>query len=144
MTYKLSRNNNTFKVYQHTVWTHAQRQETLELILQKLNRTLLSQCEKEGRTLVWSVFGPHPPAVASDDPVHRSQTDAVSLDIRSGELLEGQKQLVRKSHVEARPVVPNPVDGFPVNSRHAEFYDRICLLASELPGVADQVIEHYS
>ena len=100
--------------------------------------------EVEGRAFSRLSLGPHPAAVALDDPLHRGQADAVALKLVStGEPLEGDKQFVRMGHVKTRPVVPDKTGRLAGNVGHADFDDGFSLPGGILPGIAEEVRQHH-
>ena len=87
-------------------------------------------------------FGPDPAAVAADDALDGGEADAGSGELGGGvEALEGGEQLVGEGHVEAGAVVADVVDGGAAGLLAAELDARGGLVAGELPGVAEEVVE---
>src|SRR6185436_17784640 len=82
---------------------------------------------------------PDPAAVARDDAVNGGQTDSGPLVFRATvQALEGLEQLRGVDRIEADAVVADEVNAL---FRAAQLDARLWLLAGELPGVAEEVLE---
>ena len=85
---------------------------------------------------------PYSPGVTLHDAVHRGEADTGALVLGSGvQALEGAEQLLGVRHVEAGAVVPDEEDALGALAVGADLDARRGLLAGELPGVAQQVLE---
>src|SRR5439155_9775416 len=103
------------------------------------------QGEVEGGPLSRRPFGPHPPAVAVEDPLHRRQADAVALELVGPvQPLERLEQLVGVGRVEPDPVVAHEVRDLPLVPDGPERDAGARLFAGVLPDVAQQVLPNDS
>src|SRR3569832_1859509 len=99
--------------------------------------------EQKRRSLAGGALGPDAPAVAVHDPLHGGQTDARAFAL-AGRVppLEGAEQLVGVGHVEPRAVVAHKKDRLGIALLRGDLQPRVGALGGELPGVADQVLQH--
>src|SRR5512135_3912235 len=68
-------------------------------------------------------FAPDASVVPMDDPLDRGQADARSIEFCRGmQPLERSEELIRISHVESGPIVPDIIGSHSIFSSHAEFY----------------------
>src|SRR5258706_1435833 len=104
----------------------------------------VSEGEREGRALLDGALGPDPSSVALDDTRDRREADPRSLELVGAvQPLEGAEELVRVRHLEAGAVVPHEEVGrVPVGA--AELDPRRAVLARELPGIPEQVLEDHA
>src|SRR5437588_5867355 len=99
--------------------------------------------EVEGCPLVHGPLGPHPTAVTIDDALDGGEADARAFELVAAvETLERAEQLSGVSHVEARAIVADEVNGLALLALPTESDLRRVALRCELPGVAQKVREH--
>src|SRR5712692_563829 len=68
------------------------------------------QCEKEHRPFSRLPFRPYPPAVALDDALHDRQPHAAAFDLAIRmQPLKHSEDFFGVPHVEADPMIPNPI-----------------------------------
>src|SRR6266511_2037960 len=79
-----------------------------------------------------------------NDALHSCQADAGACELgRSMKPLERAKQLVGVGHVKTHTVVAYDVHRVALLLGHTELDPGLCLLASKLPGITQQVHQHY-
>ena len=67
----------------------------------------------ERGAIVWLGFGPHPPAMARNNPLDGRQANAATLEFICGmETLKGAEELLGMLHVESDPIVAHEIDIF--------------------------------
>src|SRR6185436_12096416 len=94
------------------------------------------QGKEEGCSLVHRAFRPDAPAVSVNDPLDGGKTDAGPGKFGHGmQALKGAEQLSYISHVEARAVIADEINGFIVFWFRSKFDLRPLPLGGELPGV---------
>src|SRR5690554_6485927 len=98
--------------------------------------------EVEAGALAFLALGPDAAAVPPHDPVHGRQPDSAARELFDRvEPLERHEQLHRVIHVEAGAVVPDEVDLLTILLGHADLDLGVLDTGSELPAVAQQVVE---
>src|ERR1043165_2680838 len=102
------------------------------------------QCEVEGRARADLALGPDAPAVAADDALDGRQAHARPPELaRAVETLERAEQLCGLGHRETRAVVAGEVEALAAAAPPVPGGDHgLLALRGELPGVAEQVVEH--
>src|SRR3989337_2188561 len=96
----------------------------------------------EGRARSGGSFRPDSAPMAGDDPLDGGKADARSLELGAGvKALEDAEELVDLGHVEAHSVVPHEIAPLPVPLFAPELYSGRRLLAGELPGVLEEILD---
>src|ERR1700722_9660035 len=100
------------------------------------------QGEMEAGSLADLALRPHPPAVASQDPVDRREAHARPFEFaRRVESLKDTEQLRGKGHVEAGAVVADEIGSLPTLLDGPELDAGVRLVSRELPRVAQQIVD---
>ena len=87
-------------------------------------------------------FGPDSAAVAMDNPLHRSQADTSTGELRGFvEALEGAEKFIGIDHIEAGTVVPYEVGFLTVVLVHAELDFSPRVFTGKFPGITQQVFQ---
>src|SRR5207248_4243414 len=101
------------------------------------------QGEVEGRSCVGARLRPHVATVTTNDATHGGEADPGALELaRRVQPLEGHEELCLVGLVEADAVVADVERARPGAVRHAELDHRVLDRSRELPGIADEVVEH--
>src|SRR5919108_4536467 len=102
-----------------------------------------SKREIKGRATAGGPLGPDLAAVAVDDALDRGEPDARARELVGRvQPLKRAEQLGRVGHIEAGAVVAYVKRPPPVVCRDADVHMRGRALARELPGIAEQVLQH--
>src|SRR5262249_40280163 len=102
-----------------------------------------SQREVKGRALLDSGFRPDRTAMAVNDALHGGQSDTRAREILLAvQALKGPEQFRTVGHIEAGTVIADEISHLTVPFTNPEFYARLWMLASKLPGIAQQIVEH--
>src|SRR5712691_1110090 len=98
--------------------------------------------ERKGkcRTLVESRLGPHPPAVAVDDPLYNRQADARPVVLVGAvQALKHPEEFSNVLHIKAYAVVLDKIDALAIDLVAANFDHRHLPLAGKFEGVGAQI-----
>src|SRR5713226_1682782 len=80
-----------------------------------------SQREIESRTFSDCAFGPHLPAMAVNNPLHRRQPDTAAGKLRSSvQPLKGSKQTFRMQRIEPHAVISHKIGQTAIAHRSSE------------------------
>src|SRR5579862_5648115 len=102
-----------------------------------------SQSEVEAGAALDLALTPDASSVAGDDALHRGQANARAFKLRGAvQPLEWLEELVRIGHVEPGAVVAHEEAGLPAHLRAAKLDVAGGMLGGELPGVAQQILQH--
>src|SRR6266436_5322727 len=109
-------------------------------------RSLIRQGEAKGCTLIDDALGPDSAPMPPNHSLDGCQTDArapkLALIVQP---LEWGKQMVGPRHVESGAVVPHEISAYAVGLRQGtKFNAGAGAFGGELPGVAEQILEHDS
>jgi hypothetical protein len=100
------------------------------------------QGEEKGSAPIEVAFGPHPAAVAPNNPLHCRQPNAGPVKlVASVQALERTKELIGVGHIEASPIVSNDKCRHAVDLRRLESDPGVRTFRGKLPGVAQQVFQ---
>src|SRR5262249_31068875 len=92
------------------------------------------------RALVNRRLGPHPPAVAMDDPLYNCQANARPVVLISAvQALEHPEEFPNVLHIKAYAVVLDKIDALALGLAAADFDHRHLPLAGKLEGVSAQI-----
>ena len=101
--------------------------------------------EMECCSLAHCSFGPSATAVTTEYALYGSQANTGAFELGYGmETLEGQEQFIDIGHIEAGAVVAHEIFRFTILLRNTEFYPWLGTLLGKLPGIAQQVVQHYA
>src|SRR5581483_9391776 len=101
----------------------------------------LMQGERECSAFFGLPFCGDPASVAPDDPLHRGEADARTGEIvRMVKPLKGAEQLRLIRRIESGPVVAHEVGAIVA----AKFYARGGMFRGELPGISEEILQHYA